>query len=104
MSYVWKVVCRDRAAAQSFYNAVRDSNAARYQLTRTRETQPAPFPGPNGKAEEPRVWAAMTMYPPGRQIELCLTSANEVLVIDAKENLAPALNERFAPGIHFSNP
>ncbi len=102
--YVWKTVCRDKATAKRFYEAVRDANAARYQLTQIRENWPVPFPGRDGKPEEPPVRASMAAYPPGRQFELCLTSTNEVLVIDAQENLAPALAERFAPGVRFSNP
>ena len=103
-SYVWKIVCRDAPSAQRFYDAVRDSNVARYRWTHDRETRPAPFAGAGGNVEEPRCVASLTALPPGRRFELCLTSAHEIIVIDAQESLSAALGERFAPGIHFPEP
>ncbi len=88
-SYIWKTACRDTASAQRFYDAARDVNAARYQWTPTSER---------------RRLMPFVAHPPGRTVEFCLTPAHEVLVIDAANGLAAALNERFAPGVRFSDP
>ena len=103
-SYVWTTACRDRAAAKRFFSMVCDVNAARYHLTQSRTWEVAPFPSDHGQPVEPKAVMGTASYPPGRQMMACVTSANEVIVIDAQESFSAALCERFAPGIRFSKP
>ncbi len=102
-SYVWKTACRDRPSAERFYDAVRDCNTARYHLTETREKRSMPVRTHDGQVIEAKAVMSTVSHPPGREIKLCVTSTNEVVVIDAQEDLSAELGERFAPGIHFSD-
>ncbi len=57
----------------------------------------------DGQVIEAKAVMSTVSHPPGREIKLCVTSTNEVVVIDAQEDLSAELGERFAPGIHFSD-
>ena len=87
-SYGWKVACRDREAAKRFYLAVCDANKARYHPQQLTAKQAAPVRAldPSGEPMGGRVQGTMAFGSDGRGIRLSLTSANEVVVVDAQDD------------------
>ncbi len=86
-SYGWKVACRDRAAAKKLYEAACDTNKARYHpehLT-TKQTAPLRSLDPLDAPKEASTLSSMAFGSGERGISLRLTSANEVVVIDAQD-------------------
>ena len=86
-SYGWKVACRDRGAATKFYEAACDANKARYHPQQLTAKQAVPLPAldPFGEPKEGRIPLTMAFGANGRGVRLSLTSANEVIVIDAQD-------------------
>ncbi len=104
-SYFWKVACRDRAAAERFYAAVRDANTARYNQLHLMEQKTFPVRHHDGGPTEGPTVLSTAFFATGRVFKLCVTSANEVIVIDAQdEKWSDALNDKFAPQNHLPTP
>ncbi len=99
-SYGWKVACRDRTSATKFYEAACDANKVRYgpQQLITKQTMPVRAHDQSGETKEGPTLLRMSFGSAGRGISLRLTSANEVIVIDAQDaHWCEALAQIFQP-------
>jgi hypothetical protein len=84
-SYIWKTVCADKAAAEKFAESARSCQRSRYRLA-------------GGSIVEP-----FFARSGARELKTCITSENEVIVMDAQDALwSAALGERFALGVRFA--
>ena len=100
-SSLWKTVCRDQAAAERLYQAVRDAYMSRYHLSR-----PATSETPSlGQDDRSLAMASSTFAADGRTVDLRLTPAKEVVVIDAQDaRWSEALTRKSLPASSSPTP